>query len=93
MNRYHPEAVLIISIVSLLGFMFTAPICFIQITNAIKHTTTHERFAFGRRRPGNKMTTTSMPSLTLISTNGEIDPGEFAASGSFLVKGKIRKCC
>ena len=72
-DKYYPEIALTVSIISLLSFTFAFPVCFIQVTNALKNTTTHERFAYSRKSLGKtgRSSNSSMPSMSYIRSSEE----------------------
>lgn len=97
-NSYHPEVALTISAISFMSFVFAFPVCFIQVTNAVKNTTTHERFSYNNKKSQHSAKTnssqTSMPSMTLIRTSEEQGLTEFTTNApSLYVKPKKNYCC
>jgi len=67
-GEYYPEAALFASFLSFASFLIAFPVFLIQVTNRIKHKTTHERFSskYHQEPHSNNTSGSSMPSMTLL---------------------------
>ncbi|OMJ87156.1 hypothetical protein SteCoe_11155 [Stentor coeruleus] len=95
-DKYRPEAALIISGISFISFLFAFPVAFIQVTNIIKKTTTHERFAYNKSsKASSKTMNSSMPSMTMIHSSEEHGGEAFATNITISVSSnkKSKYCC
>ena len=95
-NEYHPEFALTISAISFISFIFAFPVCYIQVTNAIKNTTTHERFAYSNQTKTTGVSNSSqasMPSMTLIRSSDEQLEGELGKNIPLINEHKSNICC